>query len=97
MEIEGDFKAVISLGQSLLAILSKVCLGLLAMLQRRYDAIRYGCYGGCNKDGVHKGLIFMVIVMLSNHSALFYILFSSFMSWWSSLWLFGCGRTPSDG
>ena len=54
------------------------------MLQRREDTIRYGCDGECDNDGVHKGLVFTVIVTLSYHSSLFYILFSLLMSWRSS-------------
>ena len=41
------------------------------MLPRRQDIISEGyCDGGCNNEGVHKGLVFTVIVMLSSSSFL---------------------------
>ena len=41
------------------------------MLPRRQDIISEGyCDGGCNNEGVHKGLVFTVIVMLSSLSFL---------------------------
>ena len=55
------------------------------MLQRRQDTIRYGCDGECDNGGVHKGLVFTVIVTLSYHSSLFYILFSLLTSWRTSV------------
>ena len=64
------------------------------MLQRSQDAIRYGCDCECDNAGVHKGLVFMVIVMLSYHSSVFYILFSLFTSWRSS---FRCVLLWQDG
>ena len=54
------------------------------MLQRRQDTIRCGCEGECDNGGVHKRLVFMVIVTLSYHSSLFSILFSLLTSWRSS-------------
>ena len=37
------------------------------MRQRCHDIISEGdCDGGCNAEEVHKGLVFMVIVMLSS-------------------------------
>ena len=59
--------AAMSLDQSPLATPSGVGLGGWALLQRRQDTISEGgCDGGCNNDGVHKGLVFMVIAMLSS-------------------------------
>ena len=41
------------------------------MLQRRQDIISEGdCDGGCDNKGVHKGLVFTMIVMLSSSSFL---------------------------
>ena len=41
------------------------------MLQRRQDIISEGgCDGGCDNVGVHKELVFMVIVTLSSSSFL---------------------------
>ena len=54
------------------------------MLQLREDTIGYGCNGERDNGGVHKGLVFMLIVTLFNCSSLFYILFSLLTSWWSS-------------
>ena len=54
------------------------------MLQWRQDTIRYCCNGECDNGGVHKGSLFMVIVTLSSHSSLFYILCSLLPSWQSS-------------
>ena len=71
----GDFKAAMSLGQSPLATSSGVGSSGWAMLQRRQDTIRYGCDGGCDNVGVHKGLLFTVIVtqsLLSFLSSTFY-------------------------
>ena len=46
------------------------------MLQRRQDIISEGdCDGGCDNEGVHKGLVFTVIVtrsLLSFLSSTFY-------------------------
>ena len=58
----GDFKAARSMDQSPLATSGGVGSSGWAMLQRRQDTIRYGCDGGCDNDGVHKGLVFTVIV-----------------------------------
>ena len=71
-----------SLDQSLLATLGGVGSSGWAMLQRRQDTIRYGCDGGCHNDGVHKGLVFTVIVMQSLSSFLCstFIWFSLLMS-----------------
>ena len=66
----GDFKAAMSLDQSPLATPGGVGSSGWAMLQRRQDTIRYGCDSGCDNDGVHKGLVFTVIVMLSSSSCL---------------------------
>ena len=67
----GDFKAAMSLDQSPLSTPSGVGLGGWALLQRRQDTISEdGCDGGCDNDGVHKGLVFTVIVMLSSLSFL---------------------------
>ena len=63
------------------------------MPQRRQDTIRYGCDGECDNGGVHTGLVFTVIVTLSYHSSLFYILFSPLMSWRSS---FRCALLSQD-
>ena len=71
VDLEGDFKAAMSLGQSPLATSSGVGLSGRAKLQRRQDIISEGgCDSGCNNEGVHKGLVFMVIVMLSPSSFL---------------------------
>ena len=71
MDFGGDFKAAMSLDQSPLATPSGVGLGGWALLQRRQDTISEGgCDGGCDNDGVHKGLVFTVIVILSSLSFL---------------------------
>ena len=71
MDFEGDFKAAMSLGQSPLAMSSGVGSSGWAMLQRRQGFISEGdCDGGCDNEGVHKGLVFTVIVMLSSSSFL---------------------------
>ena len=71
MDFGGDFKAAMSLSQSQLATSSGVGLSGWAMLQRRQDIISEGdCDGGCDNEGVHKGLVFTVIVMLSSSSFL---------------------------
>ena len=71
MDFAGDFKAAMSLDQSPLATPSGVGLGGWALPQRRQGTIgEDGCDGGCDIDGVHKGLVFMVIVMLSSLSFL---------------------------
>ena len=64
------------------------------MLQRRQDIISEGdCDGGCDHDGIHKGLVFTVIVTLSSSSFLTStILFSLLTSWWSSFRWFCCGQ-----
>ena len=67
----GILKAAMSFDQSPLATPSGVGLGGWALLQRRQDTISEGgCDGGCDNDGVHKGLVFTVIVMLSSLSFL---------------------------
>ena len=71
MDFGGDFKAAMSLDQSPLATPGGVGVGGWALLQRRQDTISEGgCDGGCDNDGVHKGLVFTVIVMLSSLSFL---------------------------
>ena len=71
MSFGGDFKAAMSLDQSPLATSSRVGSCGWAMLQRHQDKISEGgCDGGCDNDGVHKGLVFTVIVMLSSSSFL---------------------------
>ena len=71
MDFGGDFKAAMSLDQSPLAMPSGVGLGGWALLQRRQDTISEGgCDDECDNDGVHKGLVFTVIVMLSSLSFL---------------------------
>ena len=71
VDFGGDFKAAMSLSQSQLATSSGVGLSGWAMLQRRQDIISEGdCDGGCDNEGVHKGLVFTVIVMLSSSSFL---------------------------
>ena len=71
VDFGGDFKAAMSLGQSPLATSSRVGLSGWAMLQRGQDIISEGnCDGGCNNEGVHKGWVFTVIVMLSSSSFL---------------------------
>ena len=71
MDFGGDFKAAMSLSQSPLATLSGVGLSGWAMLQRRQDIISEGdCDGGCDNEGVLKGLVFTEIVMLSSLSFL---------------------------
>ena len=95
MDFGGDFKAAMSLGQSPLATPSGVSSGGWAILQRRQDIISEGdCDGGCDNDGVHKGLVFTVIVTLSLLSFLSstLLLFSLLTSWWSSFRWFCCGR-----
>ena len=65
----GDFKAAMRLGQSPLATSSGVGSSGWAMLQRCQDIISEGdCNGGSDNEGVHKGLVFTVIVMLSSSS-----------------------------
>ena len=67
----GDFKAAMSLGQSPLATSSGIGSSRWAMLQRGQDIISEGdCDGGCDNEGVHKGLVFTVIVMLFSSSFL---------------------------
>ena len=79
----GDFKAAMSLDLSLLATSSGVGSSGWVMLQRRHDTIKYGYEGGCDNDGVHKGLVFMVNIMRSlssfHYSAI--IVFSLLRSW----------------
>ena len=71
MDFGGDFKAAMGLDQSPLATSSGVGLSGWAMLQRPQDIISEGdCDGGCDNGGVHKGLVFKVIVMLSSSSFL---------------------------
>ena len=71
MDFEGDFKAAMSLGQSPLATSSGVGSSGWAMLQQPQDIISEGdCDGECDKGGVHKRLVFTVIVMLSSSSFL---------------------------
>ena len=94
VDFGGDFKAAMSLGQSPLATSSGVGSSGWAVLQRRQDIISEGDWdGGCDYEGVHKGLVFTVIVMLSSSSFLTStILFSLLTSWWSSFRWFCCGR-----
>ena len=93
VDFGGDFKAAMSLGQSPLATSSGVGLSGWAVLQRRQIIISEGdCDGGCHYEGVHKGLVFTVIVMLSSSSFLIStISFSLLTSWWSSFRWFSCG------
>ena len=71
VDFGGDFKAIMSLGQSLLATSSGVGSSTWAMLQLRQDIISQGdCEGGCDNKGVHKGFFFTEIVMLSSSSFL---------------------------
>ena len=71
MDFGGDFKTVMSLGQSLLATLSRVGLSGWAMVQRRQDTIiKGGCDGECDNGGVYKGLVLTVIVTQSLFSFL---------------------------
>ena len=71
MDFEGDFKAAMSLDQSPVATWSGVGSSGWAMPQPRQDIISEGdCDGGCDNHGVHKGLVFTVIVMLSSLSFL---------------------------
>ena len=72
-----DFKAVMSLYQSPLATSSGVGSSGWAMLPRRKDTIKYGCDGGCDNDGLHKGLVITVIVIYSV-SSFHYSAFSLF-------------------
>ena len=94
VDFGGDFKAAMSLSQSPLATSSGVGSSRWAVLQRHQDIISEGdCDSGCDYEGVHKGLVFTVIVMLSSSS--FFtstILFSLLTSWWSSFRWFSCGR-----
>ena len=94
VDFGGDFKAAMSLGQSPLATSSGVGSSGWAILQRRQDIIREGdCDSECDNEGVHKGLVFMVIVTLSSLSFLTStILFSLLTSWWSSFRWFCCGQ-----
>ena len=82
----GNFKAVMSLDQSPLVTSSGVGSSGWAMLQRRQDTIRYGCDGGCDNDGVHRGLVFIVIVTrsLSSFHCSAFIGFYLLTSWCSS-------------
>ena len=76
MDFGGDFKAAMSLDQLPLATSSGVGSSGWAMLQRRQDIISEDdCDGGCDNDGVHKGLVFTVIVTLSLSSFLSSTLF----------------------
>ena len=62
-----DFKAMMSLDQSLMATLSMV--GLSGELCYSGAKILYfGCGGGCDNDRVHKGVVFMGIVKRSSSS-----------------------------
>ena len=71
VDLGGDFKVAMSLGQSPLATSSGVGSSGWATLQLRQDIISEGdCKGGCDDEGVHKGLVFTVIVMLSSSSFL---------------------------
>ena len=71
MDFGGDFKAAMSLGQSPLATSSRVGSSGWAILQQRQDIISESdCDGGCDTGGVHTGLVFTVIVMLSSSSFL---------------------------
>ena len=71
VDFGGDFKAAMSLDQSPLATSSRVGSSGWAMLQRRQDTISEGgCDDGCDNDGVHKGLVFTVIVTWSLSSFL---------------------------
>ena len=76
VDFRGDFKAAMSLDQSPLATSSGVSSSGWAMLQRHQDIISEdGCNGGCDNGGVHKGLVFTVIVtqsLLSFLSSTFY-------------------------
>ena len=66
VDFGGDFKAAMSLDQSPLATSSGVGSSGWAMLQRHQDIISEdGCDGGCDNEGVHKGLVFTVIVTRS--------------------------------
>ena len=66
-----DFNAAMSLDKSPLATSSGVGSSGWVMLQRCQDTISEGgCDDGCDNDGVHKGLVFTVIVMLSSSSFL---------------------------
>ena len=66
VDFGGDFKAAMSSGQSPLATSSGVGSSEWAMLQRHQDIISEdGCDGGCDNEGVHKGLVFTVIVTQS--------------------------------
>ena len=68
-----DFNAAMSLDKSPLATSSGVGSSGWAMLQRCQDTISEGgCDDGCDNDGVHKGLVFTVIVTRS---------LSSFLLW----------------
>ena len=76
MDFGGDFKVAMSLDESPLATPGGVGLGGWALLQRRQDTISEGgCDGGCHNDGVHKGLVFTVIVMLSSLSFLTFAIY----------------------
>ena len=71
MDFGGDFKAAMSLAQSPLATSGGVSSSGWAVLQRHQDIISEGdCDGGCDNVGVHKGLVFTVIVTLSSSSFL---------------------------
>ena len=88
VDFGGDFKAAMSLDQSPLATSSGVGLSGWAMPQRRQDIISEGdCDGGCDNDGVYKGLVFMLIVMLS--SSFFLTSTSCFPSLWVGGQAFG--------
>ena len=60
-----DLEVAMSLDQSPLSMSSRVGSSGWAMLQRHQNTIRYGCDGGCDNDGVYKGLVFTVIVTQS--------------------------------
>ena len=71
MDCGGDIKEAMSLDQSPLATSGGVGSSGWAMQQRCQDTISEGsCDGGCDNSGVHKGLVFKMIVRLSLSSIL---------------------------
>ena len=99
VDFGGDFKAAMSLGQSPLATSSGVGSSGWAMLQRRQDIISEGdCNGECDNEGVHKGLVFTVIVMLSSSSFLTSTFCFPYLPVGGQAFGgFGVVRTPSGG
>ena len=99
VDLGGYFKAAMTLGQSPLATSSGVGSSGWAILQRRQDIIREGdCDSECDNEGVHKGLVFTVIVMLSSLSFLTSTFYFPYLRVGGQAFgVFGVVGTPSGG